>query len=179
MGKLDLLNWARSQIGTKENPDGSNNVPYNTHYYGRIINDSAYAWCVVFVWDGFRQTGQSAAFYGGAKTASCSAVEYWARINGYKVPVKDLQPGDLVIYNLDGAGSPYDHIGIVEEVTASKLVTIEGNVSNAVRRVDRTADRAKISVAIRPPYIEKPATNTIKAKLEALRAQLDAIIKEV
>lgn len=179
MGKLELLNWCRSQIGTKENPDGSNNVPYNTHYYGRTINDSAYAWCVVFVWDGFRQTGQSAAFYGGAKTASCSAVEYWARINGYKVPVADLQPGDIVIYNLDGAGSPYDHIGIVEEVTASKLVTIEGNVSNAVRRVDRTADRGKISVAIRPPYVEKPAANTIKSKLEALRAQLDAIIKEV
>ena len=179
MGKLELLNWARSQIGTKENPDGSNNVPYNTHYYGRTINDSAYAWCVVFVWDGFRQTGQSAAFYGGGKTASCSAVEYWARVNGYKVPVKDLQPGDLVIYNLDKAGSPYDHIGIVEEVTASKLVTIEGNVSNAVRRVDRTADRCKISVAIRPPYVEKPATNTIKDKLEVLRAQLDAIIKEV
>ena len=178
MGVNDMLQWCRSQIGTKENPDGSNNVPYNTHYYGRAINDSAYAWCVVFLWDGFRQTGNSKAFYSGGKTASCSSVEYWARVNGYKIPVSDLRPGDLVIFDLDKAGSPYDHIGIVEEATASKLVTIEGNISNAVRRVDRSEYKSKISAAIRPPYVEL-ATVSIKSKLEALAAQLNQIIKEV
>lgn len=180
MGRLAMLNWARDQIGTKEDPDGSNNVVYNTHYYGRPINDPNYAWCVVFLWDGFRLTGNGNAFFGGGKTASCSSVEYWGRVNGYKIKPTELQPGDLVIFDLDRAGSPYDHIGIVEEVTAGKLTTIEGNVSNAVRRMDRTAYRGKISAAIRPPYIETPANSeSIKCKLEALRAQLDNIIKEV
>lgn len=179
MGKLDLLKWARAQIGTKEVPDGSNNVVYNTHYYGRAINDPAYAWCVVFLWDGFRQTGNARAFFGGGKTASCSAVEYWARINGYKIKTADLQPGDLVIFNLDGAGSPYDHIGMVEEATADRLITIEGNVTNAVRRMDRTAYRGKITAAIRPPYMDNPEKPDIRSKLKELLAQLEEIIKEV
>ena len=47
----DFINIARSQIGIKET--GTNNVKYNTWYYGRAVNGrtgtSEYAWCVTFI----------------------------------------------------------------------------------------------------------------------------------
>jgi len=40
---------AESQLGTKENPAGSNKVKYNTWYYSKEVSGSAYPWCMVFV----------------------------------------------------------------------------------------------------------------------------------
>ena len=31
----DILNIARAELGTKESPANSNNVKYNTEYYGK------------------------------------------------------------------------------------------------------------------------------------------------
>lgn len=177
MGALELLNWARAQIGVKESPAGSNNVPYNTAYYGREIHNAAYHWCVVFVWAGMSSTHQERAFYGGGKTASCSVLAYWAQQNGYTVKPADMRPGDWVIFDWDKNGNP-DHIGIVEEATATKLTTIEGNVGDAVCRMDRQSKRGNIYMVIRPPYVQTTSTS-IKARLQALRDELDNIIKEV
>lgn len=44
-----LLEIAKSQIGVKENPSGSNKVKYNTWYYGSAVSGAAYPWCCVFV----------------------------------------------------------------------------------------------------------------------------------
>ena len=44
-----LVEIAKSQIGVKESPSGSNNVKYNTWYYGKAVSGSAYPWCCVFV----------------------------------------------------------------------------------------------------------------------------------
>lgn len=38
----ELLTIARKQLGICENPPGSNNVRYNTWYYGREVMGSAY-----------------------------------------------------------------------------------------------------------------------------------------
>ena len=43
------MQLAAEQIGTKEVPSGSNNVKYNTWYYGRAVSGSSYPWCQVFV----------------------------------------------------------------------------------------------------------------------------------
>jgi len=41
---------ARSQLGIKESPANSNNVKYNTWYYGHAVSGpTAYPWCCVFV----------------------------------------------------------------------------------------------------------------------------------
>lgn len=40
---------AKSQVGTKESPAGSNKVKYNTWYYGKEVSGSAYPWCMAFV----------------------------------------------------------------------------------------------------------------------------------
>ncbi|MBR2717564.1 MAG: peptidoglycan-binding protein, partial [Oscillospiraceae bacterium] len=44
-----LIKIAESQVGVKESPAGSNNVKYNTWYYGHPVSGAAYPWCCVFV----------------------------------------------------------------------------------------------------------------------------------
>ena len=44
-----LMEIALSQVGVKEIPAGSNDVKYNTWYYGREVKGDAYPWCCVFV----------------------------------------------------------------------------------------------------------------------------------
>ena len=44
-----LLEIAASQVGIKEVPTGSNNVKYNTWFYGRSVSGSDYPWCAAFV----------------------------------------------------------------------------------------------------------------------------------
>lgn len=44
-----LVEIAKSQIGVKESPANSNNVKYNTWYYGKAVSGSAYPWCCGFV----------------------------------------------------------------------------------------------------------------------------------
>ena len=53
----EVLKLAESYIGVKENPPYSNNVIFNTHYYGGPVNDKSLHWCVAFVWDIFRLAG--------------------------------------------------------------------------------------------------------------------------
>lgn len=49
MTEKELLRIATAEIGTKENPAGSNKVKCNTWYYGREVSGKAYPWCMVFV----------------------------------------------------------------------------------------------------------------------------------
>lgn len=44
-----IVEKAKSQVGTKESPAGSNKVKYNTWYYGNEVSGSAYPWCMAFV----------------------------------------------------------------------------------------------------------------------------------
>ena len=63
-----ILEIARSQIGTRESPANSDNVKYNTAYYGREVSGK-YPWCAVFVWWVFREAG-----FGLCKAASCATL---------------------------------------------------------------------------------------------------------
>jgi hypothetical protein len=64
----------------KEDPAGSNNVKYNTWYYGRPVSGKNYAWCVIFLAWAFDQAGCFSLLMGGQKTASCT---YLATYYGY------------------------------------------------------------------------------------------------
>ena len=66
-----ILEIARSQIGAKESPAKSDNVKYNTAYYGREVSDGKHPWCAVFVWWVFREAGAPELYYGGGETAYC------------------------------------------------------------------------------------------------------------
>ena len=89
-----ILELARSQLGVKEAPAGSNRVKYNTAYYGREVSGGAYPWCCAFIWWLFREAGAPELFYGGGKTASCTTLYNWYRRQGQAVEKAEIRPGD-------------------------------------------------------------------------------------
>ena len=159
----ELLEIARRQIGTKESPPNSNNVRYNTWYYGREVSGAAYPWCMVFVQWVFDQAGVKLP----VRTASCGALMRAAQSAGCWV-TGDYRPGDVVIYDFPG-GAATDHCGIVESVDGTYISAIEGNTSSTSDAdggaVERRARKfAQIVGAVRPTYdkeVEEVRYNTV------------------
>lgn len=124
MKSSTIINKAMSYVGTKESPRNSNNVIFNTHYYGTKVSGSAYPWCCAFVWDIFRMCGASSLFYGGKKTAYCPSAWNWYKSKGQTVGKYNGKPGDVVFFGR------CQHIGfIVENLGNGYYKTVEGNTS--------------------------------------------------
>ncbi len=135
---LDALRIAKSQVGTKESPADSNNVKYNTWYYGHPVNGgSIYPWCAVFVsWC----IAKSQPFYRFKKPrfryAYVPAVVGDARAGRYGLQVvakSGVRPGDLVCFDWPGESPGVaDHIGFFDgwiNQTSGTFRTVEGNTS--------------------------------------------------
>ena len=138
----DVLNQARAWLGVGENPPGSNHNEITT-YYGYDA-----AWCCMFIWAIFNKSGHGNLFMGGDKEAYCFRV-----MNRYKARGKfgsTPRVGALVIYG--GSG----HIGIVESVSGSDWVSIEGNLSDCVKR----SNGPSCSTVLGFCYIDYPTTTT-------------------
>ena len=120
----DVALLAATQVGISESPPNSNNVRYNTWYYGREVSGGSYPWCMVFVQWVFAQAGVALP----QRTASCGALMRAAQMSSQWV-TEDYCPGDVVIYDFPG-GAATDHCGIVESVTDSGVVAIEGNTGS-------------------------------------------------
>lgn len=118
----EVLSKAEAEIGTKESPANSNNVKYNTWYYGKPVSGSAYPWCGTFITWLF-QNEQSLC----PKSASCENLYEWFRKRGQLVD--NPQPGDLVFFKYSTNNRKTNHIGIVKSVSGNAICTIEGNTS--------------------------------------------------
>lgn len=161
---------AKSYVGTKESPMNSNNVIFNTHYYGRPVNGSAYPWCCAFMWDIFRMLGASELFCGGSKTAYCPTVETYAK--NHKQWYTTGKAGDLGLMNF-GDGGRSRHIGIVVSKNSDgTYTTVEGNTSTSSNDnggcvMIRTRRAKDFRGFFRPAYANstttsKPVTETKK-----------------
>lgn len=145
-----LVKQALFYEGVTEDPKGSNNVIFNTDYYGHKVTGSSYAWCVVFVWDMFRIAGASSLFYNGKKVSNTVAVETWGKAAGLTVPKAEAKRGDLVLFDFNHNNQP-DHIGFaLGGVENGKIQTIEGNTEDMVARRSRSLD--DVVTVIRPQY---------------------------
>ena len=146
------LTIARAELGTMESPANSNNVKYNTWYYGKAVSGSAYPWCMAFVQWVFNQAGMKLPYL----TASCNALLNWYKANRSAGVVKAPLPGDIIIYN-------FGHTGIVESVSSGMVTAIEGNTSpsaagsqsNGGMVCRRTRSMALVTAYIRPEYEKK------------------------
>lgn len=153
-----IIDKAASYIGTKESPADSNNVIFNTDYYGYNVYGSAYPWCMAFVWDIFRMCGASDLFYDGQKTAYCPTLMYWAKSIGRFV-TDNYKSGDVLFFSFSGDSEPA-HTGFCYEDNGSTVITIEGNTSsdnagsqsNGGMVAKRTRSKNSIIGAYRPPY---------------------------
>ena len=160
-----ILKKAISQIGVKENPSGSNNVKYNTDYYGKAVSGSAYPWCCAFVWWIFKECGASHLFYDGKKTAYCPTVETFYKSKGQWY-TNNPKVGDLVLFDFSGKGVA-GHIGILEKINADgTYTTIEGNTSTSNQAnggcvMRRTRKKSTIRGFARPDYGTVSKTETV------------------
>ena len=151
-----VMDTAIKYLGVKEYPPDSNNVVFNTDYYGRKVFGN-YPWCCAFVWDVFRMAGASSLFYGGRKTAYCPYVETWGKSNGLTVPIKSGRYGDIVLFDWQHNGEA-DHIGFIESQKPNgSYITIEGNTavgndSNGGEVMRRVRPQSTICCIIRPKY---------------------------
>ena len=148
-----ILEIARSQIGTKESPANSDNVKYNTAYYGREVSGK-YPWCAVFVWWVFREAGAPELYYGGGETAYCPTLMSFHK----KQAVTDYRPGDIVFFNFSGKSSA-GHVGICESWDGTYITTIDGNTGSASEDnggavLRRRRHKKFIVGAYRPEYQE-------------------------
>ena len=125
-----VIALAKSQVGVFENPPNSNNVIYNTEYYGHPVNGSWYPWCVTFLWWLFKESGETMAFFNGGKTASCTTLMdlYKAEGSWY---FANYIPGDIAIMSFNKSKTP-QHCGLIidyADESHSAYITIEGNTT--------------------------------------------------
>ena len=157
-----ILTIAQAELGTMEIPANSNNVKYNTWYYGKAVSGSAYPWCMAFVQWVFNQAGMKLPYL----TASCNSLLTWYQKNKPASVVKTPVPGAIIIYN-------FSHTGIVESVGNGMVTAIEGNTSpgatgsqsNGGMVCRRTRSTSLVIAYIRPEYDmeEKKMDNTPSA----------------
>lgn len=153
-----ILAIARGELGVKESPAGSNNVKYNTAYYGREVKGAGYPWCCVFVWWLFREAGASALFFNGAKTAYAPALLTYHKKMGQAVS-RDYKPGDIIFFDFNGNGTA-DHVGVCESWDGTYMTSIdgntgEGNEANGGAVMRRRRHKMYICGGYRPAYEEE------------------------
>ena len=169
------LDIARAELGAMGIPANSNNVKYNTWYYGRAVSRSAYPWCMAFVQWIFNQAGMKLPYL----TASCSLLLSWYQKNRPASVVKNPAPGDIIIYN-------FGHTGIMESVGTGTVTAIEGNTSpgtagsqsNGGMVCRRTRGMSLVTAYIRPDY-EKEEDMDISKLTDPEVLQLAKRLQEV
>ena len=123
---------------------------------------------MIFLWWCFREAGESAAFYGGAKTASCGTLLRWYQAQGQTVPAEEVRPGDIVILNFHGTQDT-EHCGLVEHVgfytgKGLAVITLEGNTTpgdegsqyNGGCVASKKRWKSQIVAVCRPQYAADP-----------------------
>jgi len=145
-----IIAKAQKEVGTAEFPANSNNVKYNTWFYGHEVSGASYPWCAVFVSWLFDGTGLL------PRTASCAQMLEWFEANSQIV--KTPQAGDIVFFRYSTNNRRTNHVGIVVDVKGNTLTTIEGNTSKDSNsnggKVMRRKRSSKIVGYARPKYAD-------------------------
>jgi peptidoglycan hydrolase-like protein with peptidoglycan-binding domain len=119
------LNYLNTKIGVKENPAGSNRVPFASEWYGLIG-----PWCAMAVTRAYVEAG-SKGFAKGSRWAYVPYIVADAQHarNGLTL-TRDPQPGDIVCFDWDGGVA--DHVGLFRRWlnrAQGTFESVEGNTS--------------------------------------------------
>lgn len=172
--KQKIIDLALSQVGYKE---GKNN--YNK--YAEELDKEPYfctkkqnlAWCAVFVcWLfvivlGSGKKARKMLYQPLAHKNNLAAVcKYFANYfknahRWYKTP----EVGDVVFFK--GGGEPIGHVGIVVQVMATTIITVEGNHGDRVARVVRK--RSECVGFGRPDWNEEPEGGKFTVEVRELK----------
>lgn len=153
-----VVQAAQNEVGTTENPKGSNSIKYNKWYWGYDARGQKYPWCAAFVsWAGNAANIPVSII---PKNASSGGTYDFIGSHGGSYPkTADGRPGDIAYFTKNGARSGIYHTGIVENVSDGKINTIEGNTSDMVAR--RTYDVNNRNVMLARPNYANTSGDTI------------------
>jgi hypothetical protein len=156
-----LIETARRELGTTQ--EFINKVKYNQSYYGQNVSGKNFKWCAVFLWWCMQKNKVPKEVF--PKVAHVFTLREWYRDrNRYFKRSSTPLRGDLVIFS-------YSHIALVVKVTKTQIVTIEGNKSDAVRKLVHNRSESTIDGYCRPAYHMVEVDDVTKEELiEVLRS---------
>lgn len=172
---MTALEVAAGEVGYTEYPPNSNRTKYGEWYGWNGV-----AWCVIFQ----QYCAAKAETPLPYKTASCTELLNWYRSHDPGCIVKTPKAGDLGIMSFKKGSY---HIGIVEGISGSNIITIEGNTGGDGKSQDnggavlRKPRHISIFVAfIRPraPLYSTGGGNTLDI-VKGSTASEDALIRAV
>ena len=148
-----FVNKAVAELGTK--PDDSGVTKYGQWYQDNVDGSQKFntaAWCAMFLSWCANQAGVSKSTVG--YYAACSywqdqffvANGTWHAASGY-TPAR----GDLIFFDYTGDGKA-NHNGVVESVSDTQVVAIEGNVDKEVKRCTYAINDSTIVGYGKPDY---------------------------
>ena len=137
---------AAARPGTVRSPLGSNNVKYNTWFYGRPVDGAEFMWCAVYQ-----------SWVAAAAKIPTSIIPKNASVLGMRDffdaqgrIFEEPRVGDLVIFITSATRR---HIGFVEMLLDDgNFATIEGNFNDRVTRVVHSPNESNIFGYGRPEY---------------------------
>jgi len=157
----NIISKALNEVGTCENPANSNNVKYNTWFYGHAVSGASYPWCAVFISWLFKDTSLV------KKTASCAQMLEW--FEGRNQIVKTPQAGDIVFFKYSTNNRRTNHVGLVIAVNGKTITTIEGNTSQTSQdnggKVLKRTRKSNIVAYARPQYESSSGKQTKRPTL--------------
>jgi len=106
-------------------------VPVNKTKYGHWYGLDGQPWCAMFVSWVFNQAGLVSLINQSPKGyAGCESFEAWAKKNKMTVPVKDVQTGDILLFDFNKEGkSIHTGIAVGYNVHTHLIDTVEGNTA--------------------------------------------------
>ncbi len=140
-GVQGALDKARSMLGLQEGRDRAK-IQEVTGKSG--INPATTPWCAAFAMNILKDAGVM-DLSGLSNRNYCPTIVSWAKDKGIWGARGSYQPkpGDAIMFDWGNDGTS-DHIGIVEKVENGKVITIEGNSSNSVKRNSYELGSSKI-----------------------------------
>ena len=181
-----ILKLARSQVGYKEKPE--NNTKYSRFFdveawqWFNTKKNPGTDWCAIFICWLFAQNctlgqKQALSFLGCPApkyncAAGCGYLYDYMKAKGYKSDINNVKPGDIVFFK---KGSKCAHVGIAETVSGGRVITIEGNKDNSVKRVTHNISSDIYFGVMSPDWSkahlyekkEEPAPDPLPSKPEA------------
>jgi uncharacterized protein (TIGR02594 family) len=153
-GPAMALEFARRHVGVKEIA-GNNRGKLIDQWNQASGSPLGSAWCGNFMNACLRAAG----FENQPWLAACRFIEINARAGkgGWQWLTSNPRPGDLILFTVGGAAN---HVGMVETVSSSQVVTIEGNTRADTEPVNSNPDaverrhrpRSSARGYARPPY---------------------------
>jgi len=140
-----IIKVAKSQVGVRETPPGSNRTPY-----GKWFPMDGSPWCAMFVSWCFAQAGAEKLLPGGKRYAGCTPAMKLAKAEKRWYTSKP-QVGDIVMYDWGHNDGQAYHTGIVIGLVSGGIVTIEGNTGNP-EGVYQVTRKTGILGYYRPPW---------------------------